>query len=64
MDREVSTINILEYIYFVSIHFFGETKEVGTIIAKHKEMPFKPKCYGIYGMRQVVVFPLSMEILE
>jgi hypothetical protein len=40
----------------------GYTK-LGWVCAKYDEMPFKPGCYGIFGIRQVVVFPLSMEVL-
>ncbi|MCK5308062.1 MAG: hypothetical protein KAJ73_05570 [Zetaproteobacteria bacterium] len=54
----------VEHHYFVYLTKLGEeTGLVGTIFAKHKEMPFKPECYGVLGMRQVVVFGLSYEVL-
>jgi hypothetical protein len=42
----------------------GGLTSLGWIQAEYKNMPFVPNCYGILGMRQVVVYPLSMEVLS
>lgn len=39
-------------------------KPLGWMYARYREMPLVPLCYGIFGMRQVVVFGLSMEVLR
>ncbi len=52
------------YMYHVFLSHVGGMFDLGWIKAKHKHMPFVPECYGIFGMRQVIVFGLSMEVLN
>jgi hypothetical protein len=57
--------NASYYMYRVGVTDakYGEIKQLGWIQAEYKHMPFKPQCYGIFGMRQVVVFTISYEVL-
>ncbi len=55
---------VFEYLYNVSVMEMGQAVEKGWIYARHDAMPFVDGCYGVMGMRQVVVFPISMEVLR
>jgi hypothetical protein len=53
----------VQYFYGVYLTEMGNANLVGWIFAKHKEMPFKPECYGVFGVKQVVVFGLGYQAL-
>ena len=52
------------YSYQVFYTKMSGPKFVGYIFTRRKEMPFKPECYGFSGMRHVVVFGMSYEVLR
>jgi hypothetical protein len=54
----------LEYCYHVFLTKVSGPEFVGWIFARQEQMPFKPECYGIFGMRQVAVFGISYEVLR